>query len=206
MVAVLAALGFARLGVDGFEADDVIAALTHRSEGPVEIVTGDRDMFQLVDDDRAHRVIYTAKGMRNLQLVDDSWLHSKYSVTGRQYADMAILRGDASDGLPGVPGIGEKTAASLVTRFGDLHAIIEAALDPGSGMAKGVAAKVLASREYLTAADPVVRLHHPVPLPDPLIAPIPDEPADPEALLMLAEHYNLESPVNRMLHAMQQYA
>ena len=115
----LAALGITRLGADGFEADDAIGTLVARHKGsmPIDVVTGDRDLFQLVDDAAQVRVLYTARGgVRNPDLVDQAFLAEKYGVaSGEQYADMAVLRGDTSDGLPGVAGIGEKTAAKLIT-------------------------------------------------------------------------------------------
>lgn len=118
--AVLDALGIARVGVAGYEADDVIGTYTARATGPVDIVTGDRDLYQLVDDARGVRVLYPVKGVGTLNLVDEAALREKYGVDGAGYADLALLRGDPSDGLPGVPGIGEKTAAKLLAEFGDL--------------------------------------------------------------------------------------
>ena len=109
-----------RLGADGYEADDVIGTLAARHKGTmaVDVVTGDRDLFQLVDDAARVRVIYTARGgVRDPDLVDEAFLRTKYAVaSGQAYADMAVLRGDTSDGLPGVAGIGEKTAAKLIER------------------------------------------------------------------------------------------
>ncbi len=129
--AVLDALGIARVGVAGYEADDVIGTLATRSAGPVDIVTGDRDLYQLVDDARGVRVLYPLKGVGTLQVADGEWLREKYGVDGPGYADLALLRGDPSDGLPGVPGIGEKTAAKLLAAFGDLAGIMAALDDPG---------------------------------------------------------------------------
>ena len=127
---VLDALGIARVGVDGYEADDVIGTLTARATGPVDIVTGDRDLFQLVDDARGRRVLYPLKGVGTLQTTDEAWLREKYGVDGPGYVDLALLRGDPSDGLPGVPGIGEKTAAKLLDAYGDLAGIMAAVDDP----------------------------------------------------------------------------
>jgi len=120
----LAALGITRIGADGYEADDVIGTLVARHKGqlPIDVVTGDRDLFQVVDDAAGVRVLYTARGgVRSPDLVDQAFLAEKYGIaSGEQYADMATLRGDASDGLPGVAGIGEKTAAKLITAYGSL--------------------------------------------------------------------------------------
>lgn len=199
---VLAAIGIARVGSAGFEADDVIAHYARGHRGPVDIVSGDRDLFQLVDDARAVRVIYTAKGMNNLQLATDEWLRDKYGVTGHQYADMSLLRGDSSDGLPGVVGVGEKTAASLVDRFGGIEAIMAAAAADDSMIAPGLRRKLLTAAEYITAADQVVRLTQPVPVPD-VDPQLPAEPADPDALVDLADRFDLDGPINRLLGALR---
>ncbi|MEU4574412.1 MULTISPECIES: 5'-3' exonuclease [Nonomuraea] len=199
---VLDAVGIARLESPGFEADDVIGTLTHRASGAVDIVTGDRDLFQLVDDARPVRVLYTARGIRNLQLVDESWVSAKYGIPGRGYADFATLRGDPSDGLPGVAGVGEKTAASLVTRFGSLEALLEA-LDAGvtEGFPAGSRTKLAAARDYLAAAPAVVKVAADAPLPAADLT-LPVKPRDPEALVRLADRYGLDSPLNRLLDAL----
>ena len=118
IVDALAALGIARLGADGFEADDVIGTLATRWGGTmkVDIVTGDRDLLQLVDDARGVRVLYTGKGgVRDPDLATQDYLRERYAVeNGDAYLDMSVLRGDTSDGLPGVKGIGDKTAAQLI--------------------------------------------------------------------------------------------
>ena len=116
----LDALGIPIVGAAAHEADDVIGTLATRATLPVDIVTGDRDLFQLVDDASDVRVIYTARGMSNLEIVTDVTVVTKYGVLPSQYADFATLRGDSSDGLPGVAGIGEKTAATLLAAHGDL--------------------------------------------------------------------------------------
>jgi 5'-3' exonuclease len=123
---VLALAGIAVVGAARHEADDVIGSYAARAEQPTDIVTGDRDLFQLVDDARGIRVIYTARGMKNLELVTDAVVVGKYRVLPEQYADYATLRGDASDGLPGVAGIGEKTAAGLLGEYGTLEGLLRA--------------------------------------------------------------------------------
>ena len=149
---VLAALGLATAAAPGYEADDVIGTLTARGGGPVEIVTGDRDLFQLVDDERPVRVIYTVRGLAKLDVVDEAAVTARYGIPGRAYADFAVLRGDPSDGLPGVPGVGDKTAAALIQAFGGIDAILDA-LDRGhGGFPKGSRPKLAAAREYLDAA------------------------------------------------------
>src|SRR5690606_25845642 len=123
---------------------------------PVDIVTGDRDLFQLVDDEAAVRVLYTARGVGRHERVDTAWVVGKYGVLPQQYADFATLRGDTSDGLPGVPGVGEKTAATLLLRFGDLEGIRAAAEDPAAEIAPGVRRKLKEAAPYLDVAPQVV--------------------------------------------------
>ena len=201
MAAVLEAIGITRIGADGFEADDVISQLARDHNGPVDIISGDRDLFQLVTETGPVRVIYTSKGMNNLQFATDDWLLTKYGVPGNLYADMAILRGDASDGLPGVAGVGEKTAVTLVQRFGGIAAILAAADNPDASMSPAVRRNILAAREYIAAADPAVRLLHPVPIPD-HDASLPTRPKHGARLVELVDKYDLESPVNRLLQAL----
>ncbi|MFG2091348.1 MULTISPECIES: 5'-3' exonuclease H3TH domain-containing protein [unclassified Spirillospora] len=205
--AVLDAFGLARAGVPGYEADDVIGTLAVRgaADGPVDIVTGDRDLFQLVDDRAPVAVLYTARGIRNLQVMGEKEIAAKYGIPGRGYGDYATLRGDPSDGLPGVPGVGDKTAAALVTRFGSVEGIL-AALDSGSdeGFPAGARRRMEAARDYLAAAETVVRVVTDIDAPE--LAALDDRlPAgarDPEALVALADRWNLGSPVNRLLNAL----
>jgi 5'-3' exonuclease len=153
----LDALGIAIVGAAEHEADDVIGTLATRASLPVDIVTGDRDLFQLVDDASDVRVIYTARGMSNLEIVTDATVVKKYGVLPSQYADFATLRGDSSDGLPGVAGVGEKTAATLLAAHGDLAGIIAAA-EAAEGMSSGVRSKILAALPYLDVAPTVVEV------------------------------------------------
>ncbi|HEU4676437.1 MAG TPA: 5'-3' exonuclease [Motilibacteraceae bacterium] len=197
---VLDALGIARAGAPGFEADDVIGTLTARADVPVDVVTGDRDLFQLVDDARKVRVLYTARGVGKHEVVDDAVVREKYGVPGRSYADLAVLRGDPSDGLPGVKGVGEKTAAQLIRQYGDLAALI-AALDAGDPALPAAAGrKLAAARDYLDVAPPVVRVALDVPLPE-LEDRLPTEPRDPDKLVALADRWGLDGPVGRVLAA-----
>src|SRR5881409_2963708 len=122
---VLAALGVAVAGAEGFEAEDVIATLAARAREPVEIVSGDRDLFALVRDPKV-RVLYPLTGVTKLLTVDEAEVTRRYGIPGRRYGDFAILRGDPSDGLPGVPGIGEKTAARLIAAHGSLANVLAA--------------------------------------------------------------------------------
>ncbi len=198
---VLDALGIARVGVAGYEADDVIGTYVHITAGAVDVVTGDRDLFQLVDDSRPVRILYTARGVGRLEIIDEATVTKKYAIPGRAYADFATLRGDPSDGLPGVKGVGDKTAASLITQFGSLAALMKALDDPASDF--GGKAKLEAARDYLAVAPTVVQVAQDVPVPSGLDTTLPAHPLEPERLLDLADRWNLESPVNRVLNAFQ---
>ncbi|MFE4061349.1 5'-3' exonuclease H3TH domain-containing protein [Streptomyces sp. NPDC059096] len=196
--AVLDALGIARVGVTGYEADDVIGTLAGRATGPVDIVTGDRDLFQLVDDARGVRVLYPVKGVGTLHLVDEAALREKYGVNGAGYVDLALLRGDPSDGLPGVPGIGEKTAAKLLDAYGDLAGIMAAVDDPASRLTPSQRKRLDGAREYVAVAPTVVRVAGDVPLPvfDPAL---PAGPRDPAMVDALATRWGLGGAMQRLL-------
>ncbi len=196
--AVLDALGIARVGVEGYEADDVIGSYTARASGPVDIVTGDRDLYQLVDDARGVRVLYPVKGVGTLQTTDEAVLREKYGVDGSGYADLALLRGDPSDGLPGVPGIGEKTAARLLAEFGDLAGILAAVDEPKSRLTPSQRKRLDEARPYLAVAPTVVRVAADVPLPD-VDTTLPRAPRDPAALEELAGRWGLGGSLQRLL-------
>ncbi|MFH9732222.1 5'-3' exonuclease H3TH domain-containing protein [Streptomyces sp. NPDC017260] len=195
---VLDALGIARVGVAGYEADDVIGTYTARATGPVDIVTGDRDLYQLVDDARGVRVLYPVKGVGTLHLTDEAALREKYGVDGRGYADLALLRGDPSDGLPGVAGIGEKTAAKLLAEFGDLAGIQAAVDDPRAKLTPSQRKRLTEARPYLAVAPKVVRVADDVPLPDVGTA-LPHAPRDAAALDALAARWGLGGSLQRLL-------
>jgi 5'-3' exonuclease len=196
--AVLDAVGIARVGVARYEADDVIGTFTARAKGPVDIVTGDRDLYQLVDDARGVRVLYPLKGVGSLQLTDEAWLREKYGVDGAGYADLALLRGDPSDGLPGVPGIGEKTAAKLLAEFGDLAGIIAAVGDPKAKLTPSQRKRLDEARPYLAVAPKVVKVADDVPLPD-VDTTLPRAPRDPAAVEELAARWGLGGSLQRLL-------
>jgi 5'-3' exonuclease len=194
---VLDALGLCVVGADGYEADDVIGTLAATATMPVDVVTGDRDLFQVVDDRAGVRVLYIARGVGNHERVTDEVVVSKYRVLPSQYADFATLRGDASDGLPGVAGVGEKTAASLLLAFGDLEGIVAAAADPGSSMSPGPRRKILDAGDYLQVAPTVVAVARDAAL-QAYDATLPAGPRDPARVDALAERYNLDSPLKRL--------
>ncbi len=198
---VLAAAGIATAAAAGFEADDVIATLAARAAAPVEVVTGDRDLFQLVDDEQPVRVLYVARGVARLEVVDERAVIARYQVPARGYAAFAALRGDPSDGLPGVPGVGEKTAAALVRAFGSVPAIT-AALDAGhGGFPAGSRPKLAAARGYLDAVMAVVEVVRDAPVRPPG-GGLPARPPDPAALAALDERWSLGSSLGRMLAAL----
>jgi 5'-3' exonuclease len=203
---VLAAFGIARVGAAGLEADDVIGTLATRDAAragaDVEIVTGDRDLFQLVDDAAGVRVLYIGRGVRNLETVDEARLVHKYGVpTGGAYADFAVLRGDPSDGLPGVAGIGEKTAAALMARYGDLEALLAAVEKGDPALSPGHARKLAAAADYLAVAPRVVRVVRDAPIP-PVDDALPPTPVDSDALVALAERWGIDSSLARLVEAL----
>lgn len=204
ILATLAAAGIPVVGADHYEADDVIATLARTTPCAVDVVTGDRDLFQLVDDAHPIRVLYTAGkgGIANHVVVDAAVVAERYGVAPPQYADFALLRGDASDGLPGVAGIGEKSAASLIARFGDLEGILAAASDPSSDITPGLRRKLAAGIEYMAAARDVVRVadgvENRVPLDELRLRPVPD----PDTFDALAEALNLGGAAQRLAAAL----
>ncbi|WP_243061836.1 5'-3' exonuclease [Humibacter sp. RRB41] len=208
---LLGALGIAVVGAVQAEADDVIGCLARRAahvtsvshEAPaVDVVTGDRDLFQLVDDAAGIRIIYTARGMSKLELVTDAVVEAKYGISPQQYAAFAALRGDPSDGLPGVAGIGEKSAAGLLREFGDLDGILAAAADPSTPMAAGIRAKLAAASDYLERAVPVIAVGERVELPevDATVAPL--DAAAQASVRSIGERYGLGGALDRALKAL----
>ncbi len=197
---VLAAAGMARVGAPGYEADDVIGTLATRARGPVDIVTGDRDLFQLVDDERRVRVLYTNRGISDIESVDEAAVAARYGIPGRAYADFAVLRGDPSDGLPGVAGVGAKTAAALINEFGDLAGIRAAAartVVPKAPLTAAVLKKLHAATDYLDRAPVVVAVATDIDLPT-VDGDLPRGPADVSTLADLAAAHGLESSLRRL--------
>lgn len=199
IVDVLDAFGFPVIGVDDHEADDVLGSLAATSTLPCLVVTGDRDLFQLAHD--GTRVVYIGKGVAKHELVDDQWLLDKYGITASQYVDFSVLRGDASDGLPGVKGIGERSAAQLVTTYGGLDGMVAAASDPGSTMSKGLRTKLAEHVDYVAAAREVVQVVTDLPLPATNLA-VADIVTDDARVDQLATRWGIESPVERLRQAL----
>jgi 5'-3' exonuclease len=202
---VLRAAGIARAGAEGFEADDVIGALAHReSVDPVEVVSGDRDLFQVVRDEPTPvRVRYAGRGLAKATLYGPAEVAERYGVpaarAGAAYADLAVLRGDPSDGLPGVAGIGEKTAATVVSRFGSFDELM-AAVDDRSDtrLSTNVRLKLAGARDYLAVAPSVVQVALDCPVKISGDDALPDGPEDPDELLELGERWGVSNAVQRL--------
>jgi 5'-3' exonuclease len=205
---VLAAAGLATAGADGYEADDVIGTLVARERrDPVEVVSGDRDLFQVVREEPTPvRVIYAGRGIAKAEVVGPEELAARYQLpvedAGPRYADFAVLRGDPSDGLPGVPGVGAKTAASLVSRFGSVEQLVAAMDAPRAGFVPAVRGKLAAARDYLAVAPSVVRVAVDAPVRVDRQDTVPHSPADPEALAELQRRWGLSGPVDRLIAAL----
>ncbi len=199
---VLDAFGVAVVGATEHEADDVIGSLASQAATPVDVVTGDRDLFQLIDDATDVRVIYTARGMSKLEVLTEESVRAKYGISSHQYADFAALRGDSSDGLPGVRGVGDKTAAGLIDTFGSLDAIVAAAAHQGAGMSESVRAKILAASDYLSVAPTVVEVVRTLELdkPDARIRPL--TPDALQSVRQLAVDLGLGGAADRALRAL----
>ncbi|WP_210506685.1 5'-3' exonuclease [Naasia sp. SYSU D00057] len=198
IVETLTALGIPIVGKAGYEADDIIGTLAVTATIPVDVVTGDRDLFQVVDDARGVRVIYTARGMSKLEIVTDEVVRAKYGVAAAQYADFATMRGDASDGLPGVAGIGEKTAASLLAEFGDLDGIRAAASENRIRLSASLKAKIRAAEDYLERAPAVVAVARDLDLPE-VDARIGIPEGGHEEITRLGSRWGLGESVSRVV-------
>jgi 5'-3' exonuclease len=196
------AAGIPLVGVDDYEADDVIATLSHQEKGPTRIVTGDRDLFQLVDDERDVAVAYLAKGISNHDLVDISWISEKYGIPGERYALYAMIRGDASDGLPGIRGIGEKGAAVIAQKFQSMSDVIDAALSEHHELASTHRKKILEDLSYARIAEKLVTCALDVRLPK-IDLKIPKSPQNRAYIDSMKKDYGLGASVDRLLAALQ---
>lgn len=201
---VLAALGIARIGVDGYEADDIIGTLATRAitmETAVDIVTGDRDLFQLVDDAHRIRVLYLGSSVTSTDVVDQARLTERHGATsGSQYSEMAVLRGDPSDGLPGVRGVGEKTALKLLEKFGGLDSLIAAYRVADPGLTPTQLQRLGEAATYLEVAPSVINVVTDIPIKDDATH-LPLTPADPKRVSELAEKWGLNSSITRLVEA-----
>jgi 5'-3' exonuclease len=194
--------GIPMVGVDDYEADDVMATFAVREQGPIRIVTGDRDLFQLVDDKRDVKVVYLAKGLSQHDLVDKAWVARKYAIPGDRYALFAMFRGDPSDGLPGVRGIGEKGAALIANHFADVDQALQAAHDAHEALTPALAKKIIAGTDYLKIAPTLVNCARDVALPTLDIA-MPKAPADLSKIYAIKARYGLGASVDRLIAALK---
>jgi 5'-3' exonuclease len=205
---LLAAAGLATAGAVGYEADDVIGTLAAAERrDPVEVVSGDRDLFQVVRTEPTPvRVLYLGRGLGKAELIGPAELATRYGLlesnAGAGYAALAALRGDPSDGLPGVPGIGEKTAATLISRFGSVAGLLAALDDPHSALASGVRAKLRVARDYLELAPTVVQVATDAPVHQDRGDSLPTAPADPTVLTNLQRTWGLGTAVDRLVAAL----
>jgi 5'-3' exonuclease len=182
----LAAVGVDVVGLEGYEAEDIVASLASKVKPPIEIASGDRDLFSLVRE-REVIVLYPQKG--SMVEVDEAEVARRYSIPGRSYADYAILRGDPSDGLPGIAGVGDKKAAELVSRYGSVAAMLDAEVFRGP------------NAEYLEKALKVV----------PPVSDLPIEvprgrrdhyPEHPQKVEQLSKKYGIGNNLGRLVAAL----
>lgn len=191
LIEVLHAYGVSTAACEGFEAEDAISAIAKRAPGRVEVVTGDRDLFQLARYPHV-LVLYTLRGVSELAHVDQKWIEAKYGIPGDRYMDYAILRGDPSDGLPGVAGIGEKTASELLRKYRSLDAILAA-----TDLSPTIKVKLSRAKEYLVGARRVVALAEDCAV-EGGDGTIPDGPRHPEEMKAFVERLGLAGPIERL--------
>jgi len=189
------------VGVDDYEADDVMASYTVSEPGPIKIVTGDRDLFQLVDDKRKISVVYLAKGIANHDHVDLRWISQKYDIPGERYALFAMIRGDASDGLPGIRGIGEKGAAVIAKQFSNLEEVMRAAQNEDERLTPNARKKLLESAKYARIAPKLVHCALDVPLPK-MDINLPKRPDSLDEIYQYQKDYGLGASVDRLISAL----
>jgi 5'-3' exonuclease len=193
--------GLPMVGVDNYEADDLIATYSKSEKGPIHIVTGDRDLFQLVDDARKVKVIYLAKGFSQQEVVDLAWIKQKYGIPGERYALFAMIRGDASDGLPGVKGIGEKGAAIIANSFATIEESLAAALNDDERLTPLLRKRLIEGSDYIKIAPTLVHCALDVPVPTMEIA-LPKAPLDLSEIYAFKDQYGLGASVDRLIAAL----
>ncbi len=195
------AFGIPMVGVDDYEADDVMATFATNEKGPIRIVTGDRDLFQLVDDKKDIKVVYLARGISNHDLVDIKWVADKYGIPGDRYDLFAMFRGDPSDGLPGVRGIGEKGAALIANNFASVEEAIAGAKSGHSALSPALAKKIIEGIDYLKIAPTLVNCARDVALPK-MNLNLPQKPADLSNIYSMKEEFGLGASVDRLIAAL----
>ena len=199
---LLDAFGIPMLGVDDYEADDVMATFAVQEKGPIRVVTGDRDLFQLVDDKRDVKVVYLARGISQHDLVDIKWVADKYGIPGERYALFAMFRGDPSDGLPGVKGIGEKGAALIANNFATVDEALKAAMAGHDALTPNLAKKIIEGAEYLKIAPTLVHCAKDVAIPKMDIS-MPKRPDDLSEIYAMQAEYGLGASVDRLISALK---
>lgn len=199
---VIDAFGITVIGIDDYEADDVMASLAVQEKGPVRIVTGDRDLFQMVDDARDVKVVYLAKGLSQHDLVNRKWIADRYQIPGDRYDLFAMFRGDPSDGLPGVRGIGEKGAALIANNFDSPESALQGAIDEHPSLSPNLRKKIVEGADYLAIAPTLVRCVRDLPLPQ-VSLKLPLRPADIDVIYDLKERYGLGASIDRLIAALQ---
>ena len=198
---VLDALGIPLLGVDDYEADDLMATFSVKQPGPVRIVTGDRDLFQLADDERDVKIVYLAKGISNHDLVDLKWIQDKYQIPGDRYALFAMIRGDSSDGLPGIKGIGEKGAMVITNLFKTMPEVMQAAAGADERLSANIRKKLLESSQYAAIAPKLVGCALDVAIPEMEIS-MPKKPKSLEKIIKLKDEFGLGASIDRIMSAL----
>ena len=195
------AFGIPMVGVDDYEADDVMATFSTNEKGPIRVVTGDRDLFQLVDDKKDIKVVYLARGISNHDLVDIKWIADKYGIPGDRYDLFAMFRGDPSDGLPGVRGIGEKGAALIANHFATVDEAISGAQSGHLALSPSLSKKIIEGIDYLKIAPTLVNCARDVALPK-MNLELPAKPADLSDIYAMKEEYGLGASVDRLIAAL----
>jgi 5'-3' exonuclease len=198
---LLDAFGIPMLGVDDYEADDVMATFAVKEKGPIRVVTGDRDLFQMVDDKRDVKIVYLARGISQHDLVDSKWVAEKYGIPGDRYALFAMFRGDPSDGLPGVRGIGEKGAALIANHFATVDEALAGAKAEHPALTKSLAKKIIDGSDYLMIAPTLVHCAKDVAIPKMDIA-MPKKPEDLSTIYQMKDEYGLGASVDRLISAL----
>lgn len=195
------AFGIPMVGVDDYEADDVMATFAVREKGPIRVVTGDRDLFQMVDDKKDVKIVYLARGISQHDLVDSRWVSEKYGIPGDRYALFAMFRGDPSDGLPGVKGIGEKGAALIANHFATVDDALAGALAGHEALPPALAKKIVAGADYLKIAPTLVHCAKDVAIPQ-MSIDMPKKPADLSQIYQMKEEFGLGASVDRLISAL----
>jgi len=198
---VIDAFGIPLVGADDYEADDVMATYAVKEPGPIRIVTGDRDLFQLVNDENDVQVIYLAKGISAHDLVNRDWVAKKYDIPGDRYGLFATFRGDPSDGLPGVKGIGEKGAALIARHYESAEAALAGAKAEHDHLSPSLRKKIIEGADYLAFAPKLVSCAIDVPLPK-VDLKLPKRPKNLDLIYDFKNTYNLGASIDRMIAAL----